>query len=84
MYDKVKKSLESMAYGFRECERVEFKNGVSVTNGFSMEDHDIYIEISDKGDINVWRCSTGEYMFEIKKQPVYIMMFQLAWIIENS
>lgn len=37
MYNKVKKALTGMAYNFKECERVEFSNGVVIRNAFSVE-----------------------------------------------
>lgn len=86
MYNKVKKCLESMAYGFVECESVEFNSGIKLSNGFwvyASARKELYVEISDNGDIDVWDYKSGKHDYTIGKKEVYVMMFHLAWILNN-
>lgn len=85
MYNKVKKALNDMGYGFNEFERVEFSNGVVIGMGFRTEKHfgeKVYVEITGDGEIEVWG-EAGNHLFTIHKKETYLMMFELGWIMRD-
>ena len=77
MYNKVKKCLESMVYGFVECESVELKTGIKLSKGFwGIMPHrhkELYIDISDNGYIDIWDYKSGEHYYSIKKKKENFM-----------
>lgn len=86
MYNKVKKALNSMAYDFVTSGQAELRNNVKVGVGFIIKKSSkcyLYVETCDNGDIKVYNTSTGKCLYLIKKAEVYIMMFQLASVINN-
>lgn len=86
MYNKVKKCLESMGYDFVECESMELSIGITLSNGFWLNKSyhkEVYIEISESGDIDTWDYKSGKHEYTIKKEEIYIMMFKLAWVLNN-
>lgn len=86
MYNKVKKCLESMVYDFTECECVELNNGIKLGTGFYVEKNylnRVYVEICEDGSINVWEPTTCSYLYTINKKETYVMMFELAWCLNN-
>lgn len=80
MYNKVKKALKSMAYDFKEYEKVVFENGVTLLNAFNVDN--IYIEIGTNA-IDLWSIN-GKHKFTIHKKEFYLMMFELGWIFGNE
>lgn len=86
MYNKVKKCLAQMGYDFVECEFMELNIGIRLSNGFWLNksyNKEAYIEISNNGDIDIWDYKNGKHDYTIRKQEVYVMMFQLAWTLNN-
>ena len=86
MYNKVKKCLECMGYKFLECDRVELRNGLALTNGFLIEKSyydKVYIEIYDSGIIVIWDYMDVRPLYVISKKEDYVKMFYLAWILSN-
>ena len=86
MYNKVKKCLKIMGYGFLENDRVEFRNGMALEKGFMVEKSyydKVYIEIYDNGDIVVWSYTDERPVYYISKKEDYLMMFQLGCILNS-
>ena len=85
MYSKVKKCLESMGYEFFECKRVELNTGVILSNGFRLDKpyKEVYIEMDDNGDINIWDYKNGSLVYIIINAALYVMMFELACVLNN-
>lgn len=85
MHNKVKKCLESMGYTFFECERVELNTGFILSNGFRLDKpyKEVYIEMADNGDINIWDYKSGSLEYIIINEALYVMMFGLACILNN-
>lgn len=87
MYNKVKKCLESMAYDFVECESAELKSGIKLSKGFwinkNYHNKELYIETYDSGEIAIWNYESADLLYHIPKKEVYVMMFELAWALNN-
>lgn len=85
MYNKVKKALNDMGYCYREFEMVEFSNGLVIGKGFNVEKsfgEKVYIEITACGEIDVWE-EQGIHSFTVRKKEIYLMMFELGWILRD-
>ena len=78
MIKKIEKALGDMGYMYKSYESVEFVNGVKLKE--SLEVEDLYIEIIDNESIILWD-SKGKFLYEIRKNPFYVMMFELGNII---
>ena len=50
---------------------------------YKSDNKQAYIEISNNGDIDIWDYKEGKHDYSIEKQEVYVMMFQLAWALNN-
>ena len=85
MYNKVKKCLESMGYEFFECKRVELSTGFTLSNGFRLDKpyKEVYIEMDDNGDINIWDYKNGSLVYIIINAALYVMTFELACVLNN-
>ena len=87
MYNKVKKCLESMGYDFVECESAELNTGTKLLKGFwinkSYRHKELYIETYNSGEIAIWNYESGDLLYCIPKKEVYVMMFNLAWALNN-
>ena len=81
MMKKIEKVLADMGYIYKSYESVEFANGVKLKETLEVED--LYIEIIDNESIILWD-SKGKYLYEVRKNPFYVMMFELGYIIANN
>lgn len=81
MIKKIEKVLGDMGYMYKRYESVEFANEVKLKENLKVED--LYIEIIDNESIIVWD-SKGKYLYEIRKKPFYVMMFELGYILAKN
>lgn len=85
MYNKIKKALIDMVFEFKELERVEFPNGVVIGETLRVKKSayvEIYIELAENGEIEVWD-EKGNHLFTVHKKEMYLMLFELGWIMNN-
>lgn len=85
MYNKVRKALNDMGYIFKECDKVEFSNGIRIRKCFRVERHlgeIVYVEITDNGELEVWGEACN-HLFTVRKKEIFLMMFELGWILND-
>ena len=66
---------------------MELKTGITLSKGFWViiphRRKEVYIEISDNGYIDIWNYKSGVHYYTIVNREFYVMMFQLASVLNN-